>query len=99
MRTSNDDARDAGQKFPPLGYYFLLAGAVAIVMLVGRLSSVSTAVYVLSALLIGQGIARVALPEGLVPRIRGRAFDAGLHVALAAILILFAHWGDAPMIR
>lgn len=86
------------RKFPPLGYYLALAVCLAGVVVTGFAGSVTSAVYVLAAVFGLHALARLGLPDGMVPRVRGRVLDSLLYLGFACLLVLLGEWGNTPLV-
>ncbi|RPF27609.1 DUF3017 domain-containing protein [Georgenia muralis] len=82
---------------PRLTLLAVLVLAVALVALVAVWSDARTAALVLAGLLAAVAVARVVLPEALVPGSRSRPVDVVLLLALAGALVYLAPWGNATL--
>ncbi|MCI7306077.1 MAG: hypothetical protein MR522_07450 [Trueperella sp.] len=86
----------AGGKFPPVIVYVLLVAWVGAIIAAGFLLDVQTAAYALSASCVAIAVARVALPDGAVPRVRSKTHDAAILCLAAGALFALAAWGNTP---
>ncbi|WP_124054009.1 hypothetical protein [Arcanobacterium ihumii] len=83
---------------PPVGYYVVMLGVLALVLVVGIIVGVQTAAFVLAgALFVFAGV-RVSKFNHLVPCIRSTFIDVLTLCVLAAAVAYFGMWGDTPNI-
>lgn len=60
--------------------------------------SAVVAVRILAASMVIIGLARAALPAGIIPTVRSRVFDVSVYMLLASILAYLSSWAAIPVV-
>lgn len=61
-------------------------------------ASAVLAVRVLAASMVIIGLARAALPAGIIPTVRSRVFDVSVYMLLASVLAYLSSWAAIPVV-
>ena len=60
--------------------------------------SAVVAVRILAASMVIIGLARAALPDGIIPTVRSRVFDVSVYMLLASVLAYLSSWAAIPVV-
>ncbi len=60
--------------------------------------SAVVAVRILAASMVIIGLARAALPAGIIPTVRSRVFDVSVYMLLASVLAYLSSWAAIPVV-
>ena len=60
--------------------------------------SAVVAVRILAASMVMIGLARAALPAGIIPTVRSRVFDVSVYMLLASVLAYLSSWAAIPVV-
>ena len=96
MDSQQTETKDAGRKFPPTIVYGAMLIWIGVVIGIALIVDVKTAAYALALSLLVSALARLALPDGAIPRVRSKIHDAGIATIFAALLVALGRWGNAP---
>lgn len=60
--------------------------------------SAVVAVRILAASMVIIGLARAALPAGIIPTVRSRVLDVSVYMLLASVLAYLSSWAAIPVV-
>lgn len=83
------------KRVPARGLLAAITVWVAVIVVFAFTAGPVLAIRSLGITMVGFGIARLALPVGMVPDIRGRAVDTATLAVLGLALLALADWGNA----
>lgn len=96
MDSQQTEATEASRKFPPTIVYGVMLIWIGAVIGIAFIVDVQTAAYALALSLLVSALARLALPNGAIPRVRSKIHDAGIATIFAVLLLALGRWGNAP---
>ena len=86
------------QRVPSDWIYVAAAVWLISVTMVAFVASAVLAVRVLAASMVIIGLARAALPAGIIPTVRSRVFDVSVYMLLASVLAYLSSWAAIPVV-
>ena len=86
------------QRVPSDWIYVAAVLWLVCVTVLAFVASAVIAVRMLAASMVIIGLARAAIPAGIIPTVRSRVFDVGVYMLAASVLAYLSSWAAIPVV-